>query len=95
MFAAVPLPPKPYRVIGVGGTFTSLAAIHLDLQSYDRQQVHGTTLTLGNLDALVDRLSGFTIAETAAIPSLDPKRAPVLSPERWSRQRRCGMSEPR
>ncbi|MEK7252391.1 MAG: Ppx/GppA phosphatase family protein [Actinomycetota bacterium] len=78
MFAAVPLPPKPYRVIGVGGTFTSLAAIHLDLQSYDRQQVHGTTLTLGNLDALVDRLSGFTIAETAAIPSLDPKRAPVL-----------------
>ena len=74
----------PYQVIGVGGTFTSLGAIHLDLQSYDRERVHGTTLTIDDLDALVDRLSSLTIAETGAIPSLDPKRAPSSSPERWS-----------
>jgi exopolyphosphatase/guanosine-5'-triphosphate,3'-diphosphate pyrophosphatase len=30
------------------------------------------------LDRLVEHLSGLTVEETAAIPSLDPKRAPVL-----------------
>ena len=78
MFAVVRLPSMPARVIGVAGTFTSLAAIALGLTAHDRSLVHGAALSLEELDRLVEHLSGLTVEETAAIPSLDPKRAPVL-----------------
>lgn len=64
--------------IGVAGTWTSLAAIAQDLPAYDRTAVHGYRLTRNRLDSLVGRLSRLSVAETAAIPSLDPKRAPVI-----------------
>jgi exopolyphosphatase/guanosine-5'-triphosphate,3'-diphosphate pyrophosphatase len=66
------------RAIGVAGSFTSLAAIAIDLPEYDRDRVHGSVLTAASIHGLIERLSEMTIAETAAIPSLDPKRAPVL-----------------
>jgi len=78
MFAPVAIPGPPVRAIGVAGTFTSLAAIHLGLASYDLARVHGSTLTVADLDHLVATLSPLTIEETAAIPSLQSDRAPVL-----------------
>ncbi len=65
-------------VIGVGGTFTSLAAIHLGLEEYDPERVHGTVVPVLGFDILVDELARLDLAATAAIPSLDPARAPVL-----------------
>jgi exopolyphosphatase/guanosine-5'-triphosphate,3'-diphosphate pyrophosphatase len=77
-FEQVALPGPPGTIVGVGGTYTSLAAIALDLAAHDRQAVHGTALTCEDLAGLVERLAGLTVEETAAIPSLDPARAPVL-----------------
>jgi len=77
-FSTVELPGTPRTVIGVAGTFSSLAAIHIGLQVYDRDAVHGKELTRGEIKELISELSVLTVAETAAIPSLDPKRAPVM-----------------
>ncbi len=74
----VQLPAPPRTPIGVAGTFTSLAAFALDLPAYDAERVHGSRLTAAMCGRLVDRLAAMTVAETAAIPSLDPARAPVL-----------------
>lgn len=76
--ARLEFPSPPRRVIGVAGTFTALAGIHLRLPVYDRRRVHGTTMSLGDIDRLVARLTPLTVAETAALPSMDPKRASVL-----------------
>ncbi len=65
-------------VVGVGGTYTALAAIHRGLEVYDSDVVHGTEVSLAALHELADRLATLTLAEIAAIPSLDPARAPVL-----------------
>jgi exopolyphosphatase / guanosine-5'-triphosphate,3'-diphosphate pyrophosphatase len=78
MLAAVELPGRPARVLGVAGTFTSLCALDLGLQVHDRALVHGATLSVEAIERLVDRLAGLTVEETAAIPSLEPGRAPVL-----------------
>ncbi len=78
LFAPTVLPRSPGCVVGVGGTYTALAAIALDLPAYDRDVVHRTELSQTTLDALVDTLAVLTVEETAAIPSLDPARAPVL-----------------
>ena len=64
--------------IGVAGTWTSIAGIAKNLPTYDRAQVNGFVLTNEHLDWVAERLRSLTIAETAAIPSLDPKRAPVI-----------------
>lgn len=74
----VRLPAEPGTVIGVAGTWTSLAAIALDLPRYDRALVHHSELGRHTLDQLVERLAGLTLEETAAIPALDPGRAPVI-----------------
>lgn len=68
------------RHVGVAGTWTSVAAIALALDRYDREAVHGSRLTAETLDDLISRLSAMTIEETRRIPSLDPKRAPVILP---------------
>jgi exopolyphosphatase/guanosine-5'-triphosphate,3'-diphosphate pyrophosphatase len=75
---AVELPMSPATVAGVGGTFTSLAAILLDLPEYDAARVHGSVFAAEEFIEVAERLAGMTIAETASIPALDPARAPVL-----------------
>jgi len=64
--------------IGDAGTWTSIAAIAQDLPSDDRTRVHGFVLTNKLLDQVAEKLKQLTIRETAAIRSLDPKRAPVI-----------------
>lgn len=66
------------ELVGVAGTWTSLAAIDLELGSYDRARVHHHHLDRVSLDGLVDELAAKSVEETAAIPSLDPARAPVI-----------------
>ena len=73
-----PIRIRAEEVIGVAGTFTSLAAMHLGLVRYDPDMVHGATLTRGDIDALVGDLAALTVSETAEIPSLEPRRAPVI-----------------
>lgn len=74
--------PKPAvgatKIIGVAGTFTSIAAIVLGLGEYDRTQVHQTELSIGDIEDTVERLARMKPAEVAEIPSLDRRRAPVI-----------------
>ncbi len=66
--------------VGVAGTWTSLAAIALDLSEYDSDLVHGSVVTIDDIRQLTERLCVLTLDETRAIPSLDPRRAPVILP---------------
>lgn len=73
LFAAVEIPPAR-SLVGVAGTWTSLAAIARDSPSLEE----GTRLSREDLRSLVDDLATLTIEETAAIPALHPGRAPVI-----------------
>jgi len=76
--STVELPGVPRTVIGAAGTFTSLAAIDLGLARYDRDAVHGAAVTRSSIRGWISTFSLLTVEETAAIPALDPKRAPVI-----------------
>lgn len=78
LFAGVDRASDGTSAIGVAGTFTSLSAIHLGLEAYDRDVVHRSELPLAAIEDIVVRLARLTVEETAAIPSLDPARAPVI-----------------
>lgn len=66
------------RLVGVAGTVTSLAAIHLGLGSYDPRAVHGLDLGAGVIRDLYARLAGMTLPEREALPALPPGRADVI-----------------
>jgi exopolyphosphatase/guanosine-5'-triphosphate,3'-diphosphate pyrophosphatase len=65
-------------VMGVAGTITSLAALDLGLEEYDRERVHGHVLTADGLRAQLDRLAAVPVAERRTMRPLDPERAPVI-----------------
>lgn len=77
LFEAVSVGPVE-TLVGVAGTWTSLSAIGQHLPAYDPLRVHGHIMSRQELDGVVGMLATKTIAETAAIPSLDPRRAPVI-----------------
>jgi exopolyphosphatase/guanosine-5'-triphosphate,3'-diphosphate pyrophosphatase len=65
--------------IGVAGTATTLAGVLLELPTYDRTRVHGSTISLDSLAGLLDKLSRLTVAQIRALPSMHPGRADVIT----------------
>jgi exopolyphosphatase/guanosine-5'-triphosphate,3'-diphosphate pyrophosphatase len=66
------------RAVGVAGTITTLAALDLGLEQYDRERVHGLRLSLDGARAQLQRLAALPLAERREVPALEPERAPVI-----------------
>jgi exopolyphosphatase/guanosine-5'-triphosphate,3'-diphosphate pyrophosphatase len=64
--------------IGVAGTITSIAALALGLEKYDRDRVHGSRLSAEELSEQLNRLAAVPLAERRTFGPLDPDRAPVI-----------------
>ncbi len=65
--------------VGVAGTLTTLAGVHLRLERYDRDRVHGARIPLPDLAVLLDRLTGLDLEQIRALPSMHPQRADVIT----------------
>jgi exopolyphosphatase / guanosine-5'-triphosphate,3'-diphosphate pyrophosphatase len=65
-------------VIGVAGTITSIAALAIGLEEYDRERVHGSRLSGSDLDVQLEQLAGVPVAARRQLRPLDPERAPVI-----------------
>ncbi len=73
------LPPlEPAAAVGVAGTVTTLAALDLGLERYDRERADGHVLTRGGAWAQLARLAALPLEERRSVPALDPDRAPVI-----------------
>jgi exopolyphosphatase/guanosine-5'-triphosphate,3'-diphosphate pyrophosphatase len=79
---AIALPLEAWRgarVVGAGGTFTTLAAIHLAAAGAPSDAaVHGATVPRPALEALLERLRALTPTERARVPGLRPARADII-----------------
>ena len=64
--------------IGVAGTLTTLAALDLGLERYDRERVHGHRLSRDGARTQLERLAALPLTERRAVPALEPERAPVI-----------------
>jgi len=69
----------PLRVIGVGGTITTMAALDQRLDPYDPDRVHGYRLTRGAVQRITRRLVAQTVAERRDLPGLQPARADIIA----------------
>ena len=64
--------------VGVAGTVTTLAALDLGLERYERERVDGHRLAATSARAQLERLAALPLAERREVPSLEPERAPVI-----------------
>jgi len=65
--------------VGVAGTATTVAALALDLDTYDPDLIHGRTISLSEARQVLDRLAAITTAERAALPAMAPGREDVIA----------------
>jgi len=72
----VPIP----RLVGSAGTVTTLAALDLDLRTYDPARVQGHVLTRAAIERQRARLAALDVAGRAALPCLEPGRADLILP---------------
>ena len=71
---------KNISMIGVSGTFTSIASIYLGQKIYNEEEIHLTILNNSWIQNLSAELNQMTEAQIiSSYPSLDPKRAKTLS----------------
>ncbi|HZT84438.1 MAG TPA: Ppx/GppA phosphatase family protein [Gaiellaceae bacterium] len=68
----------PEHAVGVAATITTLAALDLGLEEYDRSRVHGHVLTRDGTRAQLERLAALPLEERRRVPALEPERAPVI-----------------
>lgn len=67
-----------HAIVGIAGTFTTLAAIAKGLRRYSHSEVHGSCLSRAEVARQVRLFKGKTIAERKEIPGLEAKRADVI-----------------
>ena len=67
------------ETLAVAGTVTTLAALDLGLEVYDREQVHGHVITREKVDGLFGALSEMSLSERMQLPVMEKGRADVIA----------------
>jgi len=70
--------PSDAAVVAVAGTATTLAALELGLEVYDRERVEGFELARARLSHWIERLAHLGVAQRKRLPGLEPGRADVI-----------------
>jgi len=74
-------------LVGIAGTFTTLAAVEKQLARYSHRAVHGACLKLAEVKRQVRLFQSKTTAERKMIPGLEAKRADVILAGAWLTER--------
>ena len=70
--------PKGAALIGVGGTFTSLAAMQQRLTVYDPARVQDFSLRADDIESFSRTLCRMSMEQRLALPGLKKKRADIM-----------------
>jgi exopolyphosphatase/guanosine-5'-triphosphate,3'-diphosphate pyrophosphatase len=78
--AAVVRPDPPVQVIGTAGTPTTLAALDMGLEIYDRARVSGYRMSSGRVENWFERLAGMDASARLDLPGLEAGREDLIVP---------------
>ncbi|MEN8149207.1 MAG: Ppx/GppA phosphatase family protein, partial [Planctomycetota bacterium] len=67
------------RVVLVGGTATTLAAIRLKMTRYDPDRVEGESFTIDEIRAMVASMQEMSVEERSCVPGLPASRAKIIT----------------
>ncbi len=67
-----------FKLLAVGGTATTLAAIHKQLSVYDPEKIHASSVNIVDLAEIMFDLAGKSPDERKKVPGLQPERANII-----------------
>ncbi len=71
---------RDLELVGTAGTVTTLAAVHLGLNAYDRHQVNNLLLSRNDLADLRQRLESVALSERETLPGMERGRGDLILP---------------
>lgn len=65
-------------VIGIGGTITTTSSINQNMQVYDTNKIHNSSLTLTDVKYILEALKVMKLDERKKVIGLEPSRADII-----------------
>lgn len=76
--SAYDVPAGTGDIVGVGGTCTNVAGVHLGVTENFAERIHGTEILASEIELQIAKYASRTIEERKLIPGLNPARADVI-----------------
>lgn len=67
------------KVVGIGGTITSLSAMHQDLKVYDTNKIHKSVILDTDIGEILHNLRELNVKQKRNLNGLQPKRADIIT----------------
>lgn len=67
-----------HRIIGVGGTITTLAAVKLQLTEFEPDRISQVDFSIDELDRMIATFRSSSVEEIRSLPGMDPARADII-----------------
>lgn len=70
---------KVKKIVGIGGTITSLSAINQELEVYSMEKIHNSKISLQQIELILQNLKKMTLSDKKSLKGLQPKRADIIT----------------
>ncbi|MDR0880509.1 MAG: Ppx/GppA family phosphatase [Clostridioides sp.] len=67
------------KLIGIGGTITSLSAMNQKLEVYSMEKVHNSKICKKDVELILQNLKKMSVGDKKALPGLQEKRADIIT----------------
>ncbi len=67
-----------FKLLGIGGTITSLSAINQELEEYSMEKIHGSFVSREEVEGQISKISMMSLEERRKIKGLQAKRAEII-----------------
>ena len=67
------------KIVGIGGTVTSLSAINQELEVYSMEKIHNSEVSIKNIKDILQNLKQMTLSDKKTLKGLQPKRADIIT----------------
>ena len=67
------------KLVGIGGTITSLSAMNQELEVYSMEKIHNSEVSIKNIKDILQNLKQMTLNDKKTLKGLQPKRADIIT----------------
>ena len=67
------------KIVGIGGTITSLSAMNQELEVYSMEKIHNSEVSIENIKDILQNLKQMTLNDKKTLKGLQPKRADIIT----------------